>query len=341
MVLMLPGQGAQHPGMATELYGLDDVFTAILDQFFAQLDDNGDQLDGDAEKCADNQLDNQLDGPGTRLRREWLSAGPADALDDASRAQPLLFAIDYAVARSLCARGVRPAVLLGHSVGELAAAALAGVFDFADGVRLLSARTAATADAPAGGMLAVGADAVALQPFVDDDDDPAGVVVGARNAPRQTVLAGPRPRLGEVAGRLTEAGLPNRPVRAAQPFHSPALRPATERFASAFGRITLRAPSIPIRSTRTAELVRPEQAVDPWFWAGQVAAPVLFWPALDALLGGGDHTLVETGPGQGLTAIAHQHRAVRRGTSVVVPTLARTARGSARVWQAALRTLTE
>jgi acyl transferase domain-containing protein len=286
--LLLPGQGAQHRGMASGLYDADEIFAAQLDAFFGHLGEDG-----------------------TLLRQEWLTAAADSPVDDASRSQPLLFAIDHAIARSLCARGARPEVLLGHSIGELAAAVLADVLDLPAAARMIAARTAATVHAPAGGMLAVGASPVALQSFLDDPDDPAGVVVGAWNAPRQTVLAGPSARLAEVTARVADAGLPHRAVGATLPFHSPALRPAARRLTAA----------IPIRSARTAALVTDEQAVDPSFWAGQLAEPVLFWPALDALLTDGDHTLMEAGPGQGLTTIAHRHPAVRRGDSIVVTSL--------------------
>lgn len=314
--LLLPGQGAQHPGMATELYGRDRTFTAELDEFFAGLDG------------------------GARLREEWLTVAPDSPADDASRAQPLLFAIGYGIGKSLMAHGFELSVLLGHSVGELAAAALAGVFDLADAARVLSARTAVTANAPAGGMLAVGAPAAALSRFLDRPDDPAGVVVGARNAPRQTVLAGPRPRLDEVRARLADAGITCRPVKARQPFHSPALGPAAARFAAEFGRITLRPPAIPIVSTRTAALVTDAEAIDPWFWAGQLARPVLFWPALDTLLAGGPYTLVDASPGQALSSVAHLHPAVRDGGTVVVSLLSRKGPGTADNWNAALDRLT-
>jgi acyl transferase domain-containing protein len=294
------------------------VFTAVLDEFFDAM--------GQA---------------GEKLRQDWLAPDPSVPLDDASRAQPLLFVIDYALGRSLMSRSLRPAVLLGHSVGELAAAALAGVFSLADAARLLSARIAATADARPGGMLAVSAAVADLADYLDESDDPDGVVVGARNAPRQTVLAGPEPRLSAVARALADAGISCRPVRARQPFHSPAMSGPARLLEQAIRGCTLRPPLIPIMSTRTAELLRPEQALDPSFWAGQLAEPVLFWPALEGLLAGGAFTLVESGPGQGLSMLARRHPAVRSGDSAVIPLLSTGREHAMRVWTEAIAKLTE
>ncbi|MGA8117302.1 MAG: acyltransferase domain-containing protein [Actinocatenispora sp.] len=314
--LLLPGQGAQHPGMAWELYAHEPVFTETIDEFF------------------------ELMGPdGWLLREDWLSEQPAVPLDDASRAQPLLFGIGYALGRSLSAIGVQPTVLLGHSIGELAAAALAGVFDLASAARLMVARSAAMARTPAGGMLAVAATPDQLAAFLDDRDRADGVVVGAWNAPMQTIVAGAEPRLSECARALREAGIACRPVLARQPFHSPASAGAAAEFTAAFAAETLRPPTVRIWSTRTGRPVSDAEAVDPEFWAGQLAEPVMFWPALDALLRDGAYTLVEAGPGRGLSTVARRHRSVRQGASSVVPVLATGAEGSLHAWWAAAKQL--
>ena len=300
VALLLPGQGSQHPGMATGLYGHVPVFTAVMDEFFELLRREGEEL-----------------------RRDWLSDSPRVPLDDASRAQPLLFAVAYALGRTLLDHGVRPTVLLGHSVGELAAAALAGVFDLADAAWLMSARSAALADTRPGGMLAVAARPEQLTALLATGPgvDPDRPVVGALNAPAQTVLSGLEPQLSAAEETLREAGLTARRVPALQAFHCPALGKAADVFEAAFDAVTLRPPSVRIWSTRTARPVRAREATDGGFWAQQLVAPVLFWPALDDLLRHGDFTLVETGPGQGLSTLARRHPQVRARRSAVVPLL--------------------
>jgi acyl transferase domain-containing protein len=311
LAFLLPGQGAQYPGMAVGLYDHEPVFTAVLDEFFGLLGAGG-----------------------TALRRDWLAAEPEVPLDDGSRAQPLLFVIGYALGRALAARGVVPAALLGHSIGELAAAALAGVFDLPHAARILAGRSSVLATVPAGGLLAVAARPDELTGYLTGD-----VVVGAYNAPAQTMLAGPAGALAEVADRLTAAGIVHRPAAARQPFHSPAVADAAVRFADAFTAAELRPPVVPIHSTRTAEVVTADEAVCPEFWAGQLAAPVRFGSALDSLLTTGVHTLVELGPGRGLSMVALRHPLVRGGRRRVLSALPTRAAGTRQSWAALLDAL--
>ncbi|MEU5344195.1 MULTISPECIES: acyltransferase domain-containing protein [unclassified Streptomyces] len=336
VVLLLPGQGAQHGGMAVDLYTGEPAFAAAIDPLFEHLGEEG-----------------------RRLRDLWLSGRSGDALDEAAVAQPLLFAIGYALGRCLERYGIKPVAYLGHSVGELAAAALARVFDGADAfdhagaARVMAARAHAVGTLPDGGMLAVAATPARLEPFVDPPDRADAVVIAAQNATTHTVLAGPRPRLSRVGEALREAGIAWRPVPARQPFHSPAARPAALTFERDLGRFPLRAPDTTVWSTRTARPVRPEEAVDPGFWAGQLAEPVLFRQALHALLteggplprsgagpypraGGTPLILVDAGPSQSLAVFARRHPAVRGGSGVVVPLLPPGREGTPDTWKSAL-----
>ncbi|WP_303659609.1 acyltransferase domain-containing protein [Streptantibioticus silvisoli] len=288
---LLPGQGAQHQRMAAGLYGWDDVFTTTMDTLFAALGTDG----------------------GT-LRADWLSDDPAVPPDHVTRAQPLLYAVDYAIGATLRAWGAPPAVLLGHSAGELAAGALAGVFDPADAMRLMWDRARRIAALPPGGMLAVAATVEELTPWLHGD-----VVIAAVNGPRQTMLAGPAAPLAEALPRIREAGLTAVPVKATTAFHSPALRPAIS--TEPYQGVTLRPPAVALWSAFAAAPLTVDLALSPRFWAGHPVEPVLFGPALDALLTGEDLLLIETGPGQGLTSLARRHPRVRAGHSAVVPLL--------------------
>ncbi|WP_165984153.1 acyltransferase domain-containing protein [Streptomyces sp. YIM 98790] len=316
VVVLLPGQGAQHPGMAVELYGTEPGFTESMDRFFAFMGDEG-----------------------RRLREDWLAGEPSVPLDDASRAQPLLFAVGYALATALRKRGLRPAAFLGHSVGELAAAALAGVFTLQEAAALMRARSAAMATAPPGGMLAVAATREQAESCLDARARADGMAVAAVNAPRQVVLAGPEPRLSLVAAELRDRGVMCRRVRSRQPFHCPAVAGAGELFEAGFAGIRLRRPHTPVWSTRTARPVQDGEALSAGFWARQLDAPVLFWPALDALLSEGEFLLVEAGPGKALSMPVRRHPAVRGGRSAVVPVLPAGAGGTLRAWHDALLTL--
>jgi acyl transferase domain-containing protein len=293
VALLLDGHGAQHARMGAQLYGPEPVFTSWMDRMFAVLGAEGEAL-----------------------RSDWLAEQPVVAIDAAERGQPLLFALGQALGRTVLSWGVRPSALLGHSVGELAAAALADVLGPSDVASLMTARTAAYHDAPPGGLLAVAAPAELLTPFLGD-----GVCVGVINSPSQTMLAGPEPALGTVERRLREAGLTTVRARIPLPFHAPVLAPLAAASHAALAAIRLRPPRIDLYSTITAQRLKPDEAVDPAFWASQVCRPVLFGPALDALLAEQDTLLVEAGPARALVNLARRHPAVVDGRSATVAML--------------------
>lgn len=297
VALLLPGQGSQHAAMATGLYRWEPVFTEAMDTFFDAL------------------------GPvGGQLRDDWLAERPDVPLDHVTRAQPLLFAVDHALARMVQAWGVRPAALLGHSIGETAAGVLAGVFDLRDAAAIVWDRVLRLAAMPPGGMLAVAATAAELGPYLRDD-----VVVAAVNAPRQTMLAGSAEPLALVAAELRAAGHTCRDVRATTAFHSPAVSGAVS--SEIYGTVRLGAPRTPLWSAYSVAPLTPGLAADPDFWARHPVDPVLFGPALDGLLGSGEFFLLETGPGQGLAGLARRHGRVRDGSSAVTALLPAAPRG--------------
>jgi acyl transferase domain-containing protein len=288
VALLLPGHGSQHPRMGAQLYRAQPVFTRAMDAFF----------------------DGFVPG-GAGLRAAWLD--PARSLDPAELGQPLLFALGHALARTVIGWGVTPAALIGHSIGEFAAATVAGVARPADAARLMAARTAHYAAAPAGGVLAVAAAPAEVAPRL-----PGGAVVAVVNAPGRTMVAGDERALAAAADRLRAHGLGVVRSRIPAPFHSPWVGPLADQFTRDLATIALCRPTVPIYSTRTARPVSDAQAVDPAFWAQQVATPVLFWAALDRLLTDGDFLLVEAGPGRALTNLARRHPAVVGGRSAVV-----------------------
>ncbi len=295
VVLLLPGQGSQHVRMAAGLYRSDPVFTTAMDEV----------LDAMAAEGA------------PELRGEWLADRPAVSIDHVTRSQPLLYAVDYALGSLVLSWGVRPVALLGHSVGELVAATLTGVFGLRDAVRLILDRVSRLAAAPPGGMLAVAATPAEVRPFLKDD-----VVVGVVNAPRQTVLAGSERPLVEVATALRDSGFTCRRVASQSAFHSPALASAAAGAEALFASVAVAAPDTTIYSGYTAAPLRLQEAENPSFWVRQPVEAVLFWPALDALLAvEGDVVLVEAGPGQGLAKLVRRHPSVRQGNSAVVALL--------------------
>jgi malonyl CoA-acyl carrier protein transacylase len=297
VALLFPGQGSQHAAMAAGLYRREPVFTAAVD---AVLDLMGE------------------DGPA--IRADWLSRAtvrPAIDIDDVRRAQPLLFAVDFALGSMILSWGVRPAALLGHSAGELVAATLAGVVTLPDAVTMVRERVRHAVEIPAGGMLAVAASEERLRPYLLGE-----VAIAAVNANQQTMLAGPAAQLAFVESRLRADELTVVPVPATSPFHSPAMAPASAAVELAYAAgIRLHEPALPLYSGYTGELLGAEDALSPRFWARQITDTVYFKQALESLLATDDMLLIEAGPRQTLTAFARRHRAVRLGASAAIPLL--------------------
>lgn len=300
VALLFPGQGSQHVRMAAGLYGHDEVFTAAVDEVFAAL------------------------GPdGSAVRADWLTDFPVVPLDHVTRSQILLFTVGHALGRMVLSWGVQPVALLGHSVGEVAAATLAGVFEVPAAAELMWRRVQELALAPAGGMLAVAATVDDVAGVLTDE-----VVIGAINAPRQLILSGPEAPLAEAAEKLRADGRTCLRVPATSAFHSPALAEAAARCLSSVAAAQPSPPKIPMVSGYTGRRLTDAEATDPSYWASHPVEPVRFWPALGTLLGEdsplsaeGRRVLVETGPSQLLAKAARSHPTVRAGEASVLALL--------------------
>lgn len=294
VALLFPGQGSQHAGMAAGLYRREPVFTAAVDAVLSHMGEEG-----------------------ARVRDDWLDPRHAAIdIDDVRRAQPLLFAIDYALGRMILSWGVRPVAFLGHSAGELVAAVFAGVVGLRDAVAMVQARVREAVKVPAGGMLAVAASEEQLRPYLVD-----GVGIAAVNANQQVMLAGASGPLTAVAERLKADRQTVVTVPATSPFHSPAMAPASDAIEADYREIPFREPKSALYSGYTGGLMSPDDACSPRFWACQITDTVFFRNALDELLAADDVLLVEAGPRQTLTAFARRHRSVRLGAGAVSPLL--------------------
>ncbi|MFE3762123.1 SDR family NAD(P)-dependent oxidoreductase [Streptomyces sp. NPDC059104] len=298
VAFLFPGQGAQYPGMAAGLYGMDKTFTHTLDTCLEILREHGMDLRATWQDTQDTQ--------------------DAATLARTENAQPLLFAVEYSLARMWQAWGIEPAALVGHSVGEMAAATIAGVFELRDALRLIALRSRAMQAMPPGAMLAVAAPAEKLQDLLGDE-----VSLAAANGPGETVLSGTPEALAAVrealAGRRIAAGV----LPASHAFHSPSMAPAVQEYLAGFADVTLNEPRIPLYSAAAGALLTPEDALRPEFWAQQLVNPVRFAQALDAALADGDRALVEVGPGQTLIGLARRLPALREKRSIAVPSLPR------------------
>uniref|UniRef100_A0AAU2ABJ2 Type I polyketide synthase n=1 Tax=Streptomyces sp. NBC_00093 TaxID=2975649 RepID=A0AAU2ABJ2_9ACTN len=277
---LFTGQGAQYPGMAARLHRDSALFRHHLD-------------------AADTALLPHTDGS---VRDLLLGADPA--VHRTGWAQPALFAVGYALGASLHELGIRPQALLGHSVGEFAAAVLAEALPLEAAAQLVAFRGALMQELPdGGGMLAVQAPAEPLHEYVEPEP-----LVGfaAFNGPRSTVLSGDLAALDRIADALTQRGFPVSRLEVSHAFHSPLMRPVLEPFHRLAEEVTDGGvPRIPLYSTLRGKLLDSEP-LDAAYWTEHISAPVLFADAAAQLLDEDPTHLVEIGPKPVLTSLA-QH----------------------------------
>jgi thioesterase domain-containing protein/malonyl CoA-acyl carrier protein transacylase/acyl carrier protein len=280
VAFLFPGQGAQHIGMAEELYAEEPVFREAVD-----------------EACKILRPELGLD-----LREALYGGGPG--LDETALAQPALFAVEHALARLWMSWGVKPEAMLGHSVGEYVAACLAGVFSLEDALRLVAARGRLMQEQPPGAMLAV--------PLPESQLVLEGSLsLAAVNAPASCVVSGTaedirafRESLGERFGEELDCRI----LHTSHAFHSAMMDPVLEPFARLLRGMELRPPRIPFVSNRTGTWITADEAVSPEYWAGHLRNTVRFADGLSTLLGQGRRTaLLEVGPGGTLGTLAGQH----------------------------------
>ncbi|MET0896301.1 MAG: beta-ketoacyl synthase N-terminal-like domain-containing protein [Mycobacterium sp.] len=279
VVLLFPGQGAQHIGMARGLYESEPVFAQHFDE------------------CAEG-FQGEL---GIDLRAEIFD-GTARNLERTDRTQPALFAVEYAVAKLFGSYGVRPAAMAGHSIGEYAAATIAGVFDLATAVKAVAMRARLMHSAPRGVMVAVALGPEAVAEYLGADVDLATV-----NDPGGCVVAGTEEGIRAFQGRLAGAGITARRVRTSHAFHSRLMEPVLAEYTGFLSRLTLREPQIPLLSNLSGTWLAPGEATNPATWARQIRETVRFSDELGALLAHPGRVFVEVGPGGTLTASAMRH----------------------------------
>lgn len=290
VVFLFPGQGAQHIGMARGLYDTEPVFAEHFDA------------------CA-TAFGQEL---GYDLRAEVFDGAGRD-LERTDRAQPALFTVEYALAKLIESYGVRPSALAGHSIGEYAAAAFAGVFDLPTAVKAVSMRARLMHASARGVMVAVALSPEAVAEYLSDDVDLATV-----NDPGNCVVAGSEEAIRAFQARLAEKGIVARRVRTAHAFHSRLMDPVIPEFSAFMSRLPMNPPRITLLSNVTGAPMSDSEATDPNTWARQIRATVRFADELDLLLSDPNRVVVEVGPGGALTssAVRHpkwsaDHRAVR------------------------------
>ncbi|MBW4722194.1 type I polyketide synthase [Saccharothrix obliqua] len=270
---VFPGQGAQHAGMGRELHDRFPVFRDAFDAVCVELDRHLDFSVRDAV------------------------FGDHGVLDGTAYAQTGLFAVEVAMAELAVSWGIRPRVLAGHSLGEITAALVAGVWSLADAARLVAARGRLMGALPEGGAM------VSVPVAEDIARDLPDVSIAAVNGPTSVVLSGER---AAVTRAVRALGVPGRELRVSHAFHSALMEPVLAEFGAIAAELEYHAPKIPLVSSVTGRLLTDDEARSPRYWTDQVRRTVRFADVVSTMTGDRARpvsTVLEVGPGGALSGL--------------------------------------
>lgn len=291
IAFLFTGQGSQSINMGQQLYETQPVFRATLEQ---------------CDRLLQPLLGESI------LQVIYPPVGQSSLLNETAYTQPALFAIEYALAELWRAWGVKPDIVLGHSIGEYVAACVAGVYSLEEGLKLIVERGRLMQALPGGGkMAAVMAPysqvSQAIAPYGDD------VAIAAMNGPNNTVISGKEDSVQAVLDQFAANNIDVHPIHVSQAFHSAQMTPMLAAFGQQAAAITLKAPKIPLVSSVTGQLVG-QEVTEPAYWQRQVRHSVRFATAMQTLAAQGCDLFLEVGPHPVLLGMGRQCLPAGRGT---------------------------
>lgn len=295
MAFLFPGQGSQYPEMGREIYDSEPIFRAAIDECATLL-----------------RPHLQHDIRGTLFPSEGEREMAARDLHRTALTQPCIFATEYALAKLWASWGVKPALVIGHSIGEYVAAVIAETFKLEHALQLLASRARLMQELPSGDMLAVRASAESLAL-------PDGIEIAAVNSSQLCTVSGTHVAIAGYQVELAEKNIGHRLLSTSHAFHSAMMEPMVSAFTDDAAMIPANEPNIAWISTCTGQAIDSETLVDPAYWARQLRQTVRFSDAMAVALQHEDLAFLEVGPGRALAPFALQHPA--RTTAPVVSSL--------------------
>ncbi len=271
IAFMFTGQGAQYPEMGQELYKTEPHFARTIDQLAALMDE-------------------QL---GVPLLELLFGENSAEYLQNTRYVQPAMFAIEYALADLLNYWGVEPDYVIGHSVGEIVAACVAGVLELEDAARFVVVRGRLMGQLPPGGkMLAIGASVNQVQKWIEGRE--ADVSIATVNGPRAVVISGKGEAVLEIGSIAEAAGRQTKELEVSHAFHSPLMDPILEELTEAASAMRISPSRIPILSNTSGDFLSEDLPAS--YWSSHVRQAVLFHQGMEKIIAAGCSLLVEVGP---------------------------------------------
>ncbi len=307
LVFLFPGVGDHYVDMSLGLYQSEPTFRGwidrsaefllpILDMDFRELLYRGIRSQDAAENPTTIDFRAMLGQKSNSLNELPIE------LKQTAFIQPIVFAVEYALAQLLLEWGLQPDAMIGHSLGEYVAACLGGVFSWEDALTIVAKRAQLINQLPSGKMLAVTLTEEEIHPFLSDDLSLAIV-----NGPSNCVLSGVSRRLEQFEEQMTELGISCRWLSTSHAFHSNMMEPASEQFRQIMAEVTINPTRIPYISNVTGDWITPDEVTNPDYWTRHMCQTVRFGDGLAQFLHEKAHCFVEVGPGQSLSAFIKLH----------------------------------